>query len=391
MSENSEIQTGGGPAGALPFTYGHVDPTLFPVDQMQAAAEEALRQHSTQALNYGIERGCGLLLRYLQAKLARDEGLHVGDDGLALTAGASGGLDTVCRLFTQPGDTVLVEAPSYHEALALIRDYPVQLATVPMDDEGLIVEALAERLQELEAKGARLGLLYTIPIFQNPSGVTLSAARRPALLELARRYKLLVVEDDVYRDLAFDKDTPPSLYALDAADEGQSVIRLGSFSKILAPGLRLGWALGHPQHIARLTGSGLSTSGGGPTPFAAFVTASFCGQGWLEPHIARLAETYRQRRDVLLAALEASMPDGVRWTRPAGGFFVWLTLPEPLQASTVLERAHQRAITFLTGAPFFAEGGGERHIRLPFSFIAPEEMEGGVHTLADIMRELLQA
>jgi 2-aminoadipate transaminase len=385
----SEVQSGGGPVGALPFIYGHVDPTLFPIEQVRAAADEALRQYGAMALNYGIERGCGLLLNYLQSKLARDEGIQVDDDRLALVAGASGGLDAIMRLFTVPGDTVLVEAPSYHEALALIRDYPVHLAAVPLDDEGLIVEALQERLDALASEGARPRLLYTIPTFQNPSGVTLSSARRPALLELARRHKLLVVEDDVYRDLAFEAHTPPTLYALDAADQGQTVIRLGSFSKILAPGLRLGWAQAAPQHIARLTGSGLSASGGGVNPLAAFVTAVFCQRGWLEPHIARLVRAYHERRNVLLAALENSMPGDVHWTRPAGGFFIWLTLPEPLQAQTVLDQAHQRDITFLTGAPFFAHGGGQRHIRLPFSFISPPEMAQGIHSLAEIVCNML--
>jgi len=387
--ENNEMQTGGGPSGALPFIYGHVDPTLFPIDQIQSAAEEALRQYGPLALNYGAERGCTPLLSYLLAKLARDEGLQAGADTLMLNAGASTGLDAVCRLYTRPGDVVLVEAPSYHEALGLIRDYPVRLAAVPIDDQGLIVEALAERLKALSSEDARARLLYTIPTFQNPSGVTLSAARRPALVELARQHDLLIVEDDVYRDLAFEAGTPPSLYALDAAEDGQTVIRLGSFSKILAPGLRLGWTVAAPEHINKLAGSGLTLSGGGANPFTAFVIAVFCQRGWLEPHIARLVKAYRHRRDVMLAALATTMPDEVRWTRPQGGFFVWLTLPEPLHAQTVLAEAHRRAITFATGEPFFAQGGGERHIRLPFSFIPPPEMEKGIHTLAGIIGDLL--
>jgi 2-aminoadipate transaminase len=389
-SEYSEVQTGGGPAGALPFIYGHVDPTLFPIDRIQAAAEQALRRYGVLALNYGAERGCGPLLTYLQEKLARDEQLTVGADGLMLTVGASGGLDAVCRLFTQPGDTVLVEAPSYHEALAIIRDFPVRIAAVPMDENGLVAEALAERLHELHSQGAHPRLLYTIPSFQNPSGVTLSADRRPAMLELAQQYDLLIVEDDVYRDLAFEESPPPSLYALNGDDGGQNVIRLGSFSKILAPGLRLGWLMASPAVVARLTGSGLNASGGGANPFAAFVVAVFCQKGWLEPHIARLVEVYQRRRDVMLGALEATMPKQVRWTRPGGGFFVWLTLPEPLQARDVLKEAHRHSITFLTGKPFFAEDGGERCIRLPFSYVPVKEMENGIHTLAHIIGKMLK-
>ena len=386
-SHPSDLQTVHGPADAIPFIYGHVDPTLFPIDHMQAAAQQALQEQGPRALNYGAERGCGPLLSYLQLKLARDEGLEVNEDCLMLTAGASGGLDAICRLFTRPGDTVLVEAPSYHEALDIIRDYPVQLAAVPMDDKGLMPEGLAERLQRLKAQGARPRLLYTIPTFQNPSGVTLSGDRRPALLQLARRHELLIVEDDVYRDLAFAASPPPALYSLDAADQGQTVIRLGSFSKVLAPGLRLGWLMAAPVHVARLISGGLTKSGGGANPFSASVTAVFCQNGWLEPHIARLVEVYRHRRDVMLKALEATMPSEVRWTTPGGGFFIWLTLPEPLNAGDVLEQAHRHSITFLTGEPFFAAGGGERHIRLPFSFISPPEMEKGVRALAEIIRQ----
>ncbi len=391
------VQAGGGPADALPFIYGHVDPTLFPIEHMQVAAEMALRQHGPQALNYGAEQGCASLLSYLRAKLRRDEGLSITAEHLMLTAGASAGLDAVCRLYTHPGDVVLVEGPSYHQALDIIRDYPVRLAAVPLDEEGLIVEALAERLQSLAQQGGRPRLLYTIPTFQNPSGVTLCAARRLALLELARRHELLIVEDDVYRDLAFETDVPPSLYALDAANGGQTVIRLGSFSKILAPGLRLGWFVAAPAHIRRLMAGGLTQSGGGANPFVAFVTAAFCASGWLEPHIARLTECYRQRRDVMLQTLAQAMPPGVHWTRPAGGFFVWLTLPEALRARDVLAhgaanrqaQAHKHRITFLTGEPFFAEGGGEFNIRLPFSYIQPPEMAEGLRTLANILRQML--
>jgi DNA-binding transcriptional MocR family regulator len=388
-SQQSELQAAEGPAGMLPFIYGHVDPDLFPIDRLRAAAERALSDYGIRALNYGAERGSGPLLKYLVTKLARDEGLDLNEEDLMLTVGASGGLDTICRLFTRPGDLVLVEAPSYHEALDILRDYPVELAGVPLDDRGLMIDALEARLATANAQGIRPSFLYTIPTFQNPSGVTLTKDRRLALLDLAKRYNILIVEDDVYRDLFFEIAPPPSLYALDVAANGQTVIRLGSFSKILSPGLRLGWMLAPPALVTRVIRSGLYKSGGGANPFVAYVTAVFCNQGWLEPHIARLRQVYQHRRDIMLTALKSSMPDGVRWTRPAGGFYVWLTLPEPLRAEEILQMAHRHKITYATGKPFFAEGNGERHIRLPFSFISPPDMERGIYILAKLIQELL--
>jgi 2-aminoadipate transaminase len=383
----TELNHDAEPEGALPFVYGHVDPTRFPVDRLAAAATEALTVHSQQALNYGDEMGPTALRGYLRDKLESEEKLVLAPDELFITAGASAGLDTAVRLFAGPGDVVLVEAPSYHEALALIRDHPVKLAAVPLDGEGLITAALAERLESLVRAGERPALLYTIPTFQNPSGVTMSLARRRAVIELAAQFGLLVVEDDVYRDLYFDAPPPPSLLQLD--EERQRVIRLGSFSKVLAPGLRLGWAAGPAGLIRRMAYCGLMTSGGGANPLAAYVTARYCSQGYLEPHILRLRQNYADRRNILLSALELHMPAGVRWTEPGGGFFVWLTLPQPLTAQVLLQEAAKEGLTFVTGDVFFAEGGGEHHLRLPFSYIERSEMARGAELLAELIRTLV--
>jgi len=377
----------GGPAGAIPFVYGHPDPDLLPVEKIIAATERALRARGRLALQYGPEQGYGSLLDYLIGKVERDEELRISRADIMLCAGAAQGLDTVARLFTHPGDVVLVEAPSYHEAIATLRDHPVELRQVLMDDQGLVVEALAERLEVLKRAGRRVAFLYTIPTFQNPTGITLTAERREALAELASERELLLVEDDVYRDLCFEGRVPPSLFELAG---GRGVIRLGSFSKILAAGLRLGWIIAEPEVIQRIVGCGLKGNEGGANPFVAHVVAAFCQEGWLEPHIARLVGCYRSRRDALLAALEQEMPDGVRWTRPAGGFFVWLTLPEPLEAEAVLAESTERGVLFTPGVRFFAEaseGGGRRNLRLPFSFLSEAQMAEGVRVLARVIKE----
>jgi DNA-binding transcriptional MocR family regulator len=372
---------------AVPFIYGHVDPTRFPVDQLISAATETLTYHSQQALNYGPAMGPEPLRGYLREKMAREEELVLAPEEIAITAGASAGLDTAVRIFTEPGDVVLVEAPSYHEAVLLIRDYPVKVAAVPLDEEGLSMEALAARLESLTRAGERPALVYTIPTFQNPSGVTMSPERRRAVLELAYQFDLLVIEDDVYRDLSYDEPPPPSLLQLD--EERQRVIRLGSLSKILAPGLRLGWATGPAPLVERMATCGLMTSGGGANPLAAYVVARFCTEGYLEPHILRLRQNYAERRDVLLGALKEHMPSGIRWTEPRGGFFVWVTLPQPLTARVLLAEAAKERITFVPGDAFYAEGGGEHHLRLAFSKIERAEMARGVAVMGDLIRELL--
>ncbi len=352
-----------------------------------AATERALRARGRLALQYGPEQGYGPLLDYLIGKVERDEGLRIARANIMLCAGTAQGLDTAARLFTRPGDVVLVEAPTYHEAIATLRDHPLELRQVPMDDHGLLVEALAERLEALSRAGRRVAFLYAIPTFQNPAGITLTAERREALVELAAERELLLVEDDVYRDLCFEGRVPPSLFEL---AEGQGVIRLGSFSKTLAAGLRLGWIMAEPEAIRRIVGSGLKGNEGGANPFVAHVVAAFCQEGWLEPHIAQLVARYRTRRDALLGALEQEMPDGVRWTHPGGGFFLWLTLPEPLEAEAVLTASRERGVLFAPGVRFFAEaseGGGRRNLRLPFSFLSEAQMAEGVRVLAEVIRE----
>ncbi len=374
-----------GPPGTISFIYGLPAPETFPVDDLRRAAEVVFQERAALALQYGPEQGYGPLIDYIRHKLARDEGLALERPQIMITGGSAQAIDHLCTLFTRPGDLVLVEAPTYHETLQLFRDHglrPLQIAT---DDDGLQVEALAARLEALARRGERARLLYIIPNFQNPSGITLAGDRRRAVLDLAERYDLMVVEDDVYRDLAYGGEVPPSLFALDG---GRRVLRIGSFSKIMAPGLRLGWLIGPPGLIERVISSGLRNMGGGANPLVANILATYCRQGLLEPHIEQLRQVYRERRDVLLDALAAHMPPGVRWTRPGGGFFVWLALPEPLKAADVVKRAREAGLMIPGGDPFFAEAPTGQYLRLAFSYVTPGKIREGIEILGRVLRQV---
>jgi 2-aminoadipate transaminase len=261
--------------------------------------------------------------------------------------------------------------------------HPLQ---VPTDDSGLQVDALTSRLEALARRGERARLLYAIPNYQNPSGITLAADRRPAILALAERFDLLIVEDDVYRDLAYGENPPASLYALDS---GSRVLRIGSFSKILAPAVRMGWIMGPAGLIARLVGSGLRCMGGGASPLVANILSTYCQQGHLEPHIEDLRQVYRERRDAMLQALATHMPDGVDWTRPGGGFFIWLSLPPPFRAAEVADLAREARLLIPVGDPFFAEVPTGQYLRLAFSYVTPAKIEMGVGILGQVLRSRL--
>jgi DNA-binding transcriptional MocR family regulator len=375
-----------GPPGTISFIYGLPDPATFPADKLRRAADEVLGTRAELALQYGPEQGYGPLIDYLRQRLAGEEGLRIEREQIMLSGGSAQSLDHLCTLFTKPGDIVLVEAPTYHETLQLFRDHGLRPLQIPTDGSGLQVDALTNRLEAMARRGERARLLYTIPNYQNPSGITLAADRRPATLALANRFDLLVVEDDVYRDLAYGEKPPISLYALDSHER---VLRIGSFSKILAPAVRLGWIMGPAGLVARMIGSGLRCMGGGANPLVANILSTYCQQGHLEPHIEGLRQVYRERRDAMLQALTTHMPDGVDWTRPGGGFFVWLSLPPPFRAAEVVALAREAKLLIPVGDPFFAESPTGQYLRLAFSYVSPAKIESGITKLGRVLRNSL--
>ena len=363
--------------GVVELAFGEPDPALLPVGLVRDAAARALGARGAAALAYGSNEGPEELRAAIAKRSAALEGHAVTAGDLLVTGGNSQALDQVMTLLTEPGDVVFVECPTYNLALGIVADHPVTIAGVALDAQGLDVDALEEAVLAARADGRRPRLLYTIPTFHNPAGVSLSAPRRERLLELARRYDLILVEDDVYRELAYDGEAPPALRTLDPA---APVVRLGSFSKSLAPGLRLGWIDTRADLRERLAAAGVLESGGCVSQFSARVVAELLEAGVYDAHVAGLRLAYASRRDALADALRVHLPAGCRFTVPAGGFFLWVTLPPGLDASALLPAAEERGVAFSPGRRFCADGD-DRSVRLAFSLYDEASLSLGAERL----------
>lgn len=379
------------PQGTTPNTIalrlGHPDPTtLLTPDLREAMYQVISSPQAATALQYGTEQGAQSLIEMLVEKINQEQHLLVQPSNLMIVAGATHAVDLLARLYAKPGGVVLVEAPTYADALHVFRDHQLEVCSIVMDEEGLIPSALAQQVAQLEARGKAPAFLYTIPTFHNPTGRTLPEARRSEILRLARQAGFLIVEDDVYRDLSFEGTVPASFYAL---AQGHQVVSVGSFSKTLAPGLRLGWLLGAEEIIQRCINCGTTQMGGGANPFVAQIVAAYCRSGAWEPHIQHLRLLYRSRRDRMLAALGQYMPAEVRWTEPAGGFFLWLTLPRHVFAQDVKRLALQHGVDLAAGEGFFVNpADGNHHLRLTYSCAAPDDIDAGVRMLAQVIQPL---
>ena len=364
--------------GFIELAFGEPDPGLLPVGAVRDAAARALDTLGPAAVAYGEPEGPHALRAGLAQRIAAREGVPVDPDDVVVTAGNSQALDQAVTAFARPGDVALVESPTYNLALLVLRDHPVDVVGVHHDGRGLDVDDLAATVARLRAEGRRPRLLYTIPTFHNPTGVCLAEDRRTALLALARREDLLLVEDDVYRELVYDGEAPPSLWSLDPE---APVLRLGTFSKSLTPGLRVGWVTGREDLRRRFMGTGMIESGGCPSQFAACVAAALLEGGEYEAHVAALRAAYRARRDALAAALRDHLPAGCAFVVPAGGYFIWLRLPAGVTATGLLPHAERHTVSFIPGSRF-AVGGEDDHVRLAFSLYGETELAEGARRLA---------
>ena len=367
-------------SGIIDLAWGHPDPDLLPVEDLRQAAGRVFDRYGPDALNYGYAAGPGPLISCLCDRLREVDARPPAPDSVVISAGNSHALDQVATLMTNPGDVVLAEAPTYHLAVRILRDHPLELVPVPADASGLKVDALEAIVNQLRRRNRTVRLLYTVPTFNNPTGASLAPDRRQQLVRLAEAAELLIVEDDVYRELSYDGPAPPSLWSL--ARPG-TVLRLGSFAKSLAPGLRVGFVTADPAQANRLRDSGVLDSGGGISHFSSLVVAEFMASGDYARNVERLRDAYRRRRDALLAALTEHLGDRASWQGPSGGYFIWLTLPPGQDAATYLPAAEREGTSYMRGATFYlGSGQGSGSLRLAFSRYPPDLLVEAARRLA---------
>lgn len=375
----------------ISFAGGLPAPEVFPVEEFTEACLRVLRENGGMALQYGSTEGY-LPLREMIARHTSRYGIRVSADNILITAGSQQALDLIGKVFINRGDHVLVESPTYLGALQAWNAYGAEYITVRTDDEGMVTDELEDALR------AGPKFIYVLPNFQNPMGVTMSTARRRQLVELASRYGVPIIEDDPYGQLRYEGEHLPSVVVMDAKIHAQNdrngyysgnVIYLSTFSKILAPGLRLGWVIGPTEVIRKLVlakqGADLHTA-----TFNQVVAYEVGHGGFLDRHVLKIREVYRERRDAMLEALEKYMPEGVRWTRPQGGLFLWVTLPEGMNTTELFAEAVENKVAYVPGEPFHPCGGGENTMRLNFSYCKPEVIHEGIRRLSQVIKAHLK-
>jgi 2-aminoadipate transaminase len=360
-------------AGGMPYLRS------LPLESLAAEAAALVAEDGLVALQYGSGQGIPELREQICQVMAL-EGIKAHPDDVMVTVGSQMALDLTTRVFIDPGDVILAEAPSYVGALGTFHSYQAQVVHVAMDDDGLIPEALVAAIETCRAAGRRVKLLYTIPNFHNPAGVTLSEGRRTEIAEICRRSGIAILEDNPYGLLGFDDRMRRAI----RADDADNVLYLGSFSKTFAPGLRVGWVLAPHAVREKLVLANESATLNPPVFNQMLISRYLAGYDWLS-QVKAYRQTYAERRDVMLGALGDLMPQGTGWTRPEGGFYVWMTLPEGFDTAAMLPRAVTARVAYVPGNAFYADGLGTRQLRLSYCFPTPERITEGIRRLAGVL------
>lgn len=374
----------------ISFAGGLPAPDVFPVEEFSAACEQVLKEWGAQALQYGATEGY-MPLREMIARHTARYGISVSAEHILITSGSQQALDLIGKVFINPGDRILVEEPTYLGALQAWNAYGAEYVTVPMDEDGMITSGLENALR------SGVKFIYVLPNFQNPTGVTLSLPRRQELIEIADRYGVPIIEDDPYGQLRYEGENLPSIVTMDneyrrngGSEYVGNVIYLSTFSKTLAPGLRLAWVIAPTQVIRKLVqakqGADLHTA-----TFNQIVAYEVARGGFIDRHIWLIRRIYGERRNIMLDAMEELFPPGVSWTKPKGGLFLWGMLPEGMDTTEIFKIAVKRKVAFVPGTSFYATGGGENTMRLNFSYSNPDQIQIGIERLSNVLKEMIIA
>ena len=366
----------------ISFGGGLPSPDTFPVKELEEITCQLLREKGALALQYGPTEGEPALREEIAKWMSREK-TGVKPENILVTSGSQQGLDIVAKVFLDPNDIVILELPSYIGGLQAFSAYRAKMVGVPQDNEGMKTDQLEKTLAKLARKGKKPKFIYVVPDFQNPSGVTMTLERRKSLLEIAHKYEVPVIEDSPYRDLRFTGKSVPMIFSL---DKENYVIALGTFSKLLCPGLRLAWITAPTEWLERMIIAKQGMDLSSPI-FTQLIVSEYLKRGLLPQQIVKIRTLYVRKRDAMLNALKRYMPEGVEWTQPEGGLFLWVKLPKKMNTGTLFPRALENKVAYVVGSAFHCNGAGQNAMRLNFSFSTKEQIEEGIRRLAKMVRE----
>lgn len=366
----------------ISFAGGLPAPETFPLKDIENICIQILHEKGALALQYGPTEGEYVFRQQIANWMAREKPT-IKPENILVTSGSQQGLDILGRVFLDPSDIAIVEIPSYIGALQAFTAYRAKLVGIPQDDEGMRIDLLEKALDKFAGKKKKPKFIYVVPDFQNPSGVTMSLGRRRKLLQLAYKHEIPVVEDSPYRDLRFTGQSVPPIYALDKENQ---VMMLGTFSKLLCPGLRLGWLMAPTEWMDRMVVAKQAMDLNSPS-FTQLIAAEYIKRGLLKEQIKGICQLYKKKRQLMLDALQKYMPKGVTWTKPEGGLFLWVRLPKKMSANDLFLKAIDNKVAYVIGSAFHCNGKGQNTMRLNFSYASDAQIDEGIKRLAKMIKE----
>jgi 2-aminoadipate transaminase len=369
----------------ISFAGGLPNPNSFPVEELEDVIDTVMKNHGKTALQYGTTQGRDELREQI-AERARKDGIDTDSENIIITSGSQQGLDTVGKMLLNPGDTAIVGLPTYLGGINAFRSYESNLVGVPIDKDGMRMDDLEDTIKSLLKDEITPKFIYVVPTFQNPAGIIMSESRRKKLINIAHQYDLIIVEDDPYSKLNYDV---PPIKPIKAYDDEGRVIFISTFSKILAPGFRLAWTIASGEITRKMIickqALDLCTN-----PFTQFIANEFIRRGSLDLHIMKICEMYKPKRDIMMNSMEKYFPDGYTCNKPMGGMFAWPTLPEGIDTETLFLDAIKQKVAYVHGKAFHVNGGGERNMRLNFSYSSNEQIGEGMKRLGNVIKEKLE-